>query len=162
MKVTLLDEIVMFVQLNDKPVVVYKSLPLIRHLLVEWFLSDLPGFNTDLSAPVNQRVRHTPNSSIWWSWQALPQIANGSQTHLANGADKVAFLADVSPDSQVVRHAADSSSQRLHRGSRTSLSQQTQNICITFVQCWTNVEDVGTTLYKCCANVLCLLGYTQR
>ena len=34
-------------------------------------------------------------------------------------------------------------------------SQQTQNICITFVQCWTNVE----TLYKCYANVLCLLGY---
>ena len=28
----------------------------------------------------------------------------------------------------------------------------------TFVQCWTNVEDVGQTLYKCCTNVLCLLG----
>ena len=28
-------------------------------------------------------------------------------------------------------------------------AQQTQNICITFVQCWTNVEDVGTTLHKC-------------
>ena len=37
-------------------------------------------------------------------------------------------------------------------------TQQTQNICITFVQCWTNVEDVGPTLYKCYANVLCLLG----
>ena len=24
----------------------------------------------------------------------------------------------------------------------------TQNICIPFVQCWTNVEDVGPTLYK--------------
>ena len=36
--------------------------------------------------------------------------------------------------------------------------QQTKNICITFVQCWTNVEDVGPTLYKCYANVLCLLG----
>ena len=30
-------------------------------------------------------------------------------------------------------------------------------ICMTFVQCWTNVEDVGPTLYKCYANVLCLL-----
>ena len=39
------------------------------------------------------------------------------------------------------------------------LSQQTQNICITFVQCWTNVEDVGSRLYKCYTNVLCLLGY---
>ena len=29
---------------------------------------------------------------------------------------------------------------------------------MTFVQCWTNVEDVGLTLYKCYANVLCLLG----
>ena len=28
-------------------------------------------------------------------------------------------------------------------------SQQTQNICITFVQCWANVEDVGPALYKC-------------
>ena len=31
-------------------------------------------------------------------------------------------------------------------------------ICITFVQCWINVEDVGPTLYKCYTNVLCLLG----
>ena len=31
--------------------------------------------------------------------------------------------------------------------SRCEISQQTQNICITFVQCWTNVEDVGPTLY---------------
>ena len=33
-------------------------------------------------------------------------------------------------------------------------SQQTQSICITFVQCWTNVEDVGPTLYKCYTNGL--------
>ena len=39
-----------------------------------------------------------------------------------------------------------------------TFSQQTQNICITFVQCWTNVEDVGPTLYKCNTNVSCLLG----
>ena len=39
---------------------------------------------------------------------------------------------------------------------------KTQNICITFVQCWTNVEDVGPTLYKCYVNVLCLLGLDQR
>ena len=37
-------------------------------------------------------------------------------------------------------------------------TQLTQNICITFIQCWTNVEDVGPTLYKCYTNVLCLLG----
>ena len=34
----------------------------------------------------------------------------------------------------------------------------TLNICMTFVQFWTNVEDVGPTLYECYANVLCLLG----
>ena len=39
------------------------------------------------------------------------------------------------------------------------VSQQTQNICITFVQCWTNVEDVGPTLYKCYTDVLCSQGY---
>ena len=37
------------------------------------------------------------------------------------------------------------------------ISQKTHNICITFVQCWTNGEDVGPTLYKCYKNVLCLL-----
>ena len=40
-------------------------------------------------------------------------------------------------------------------------SQQTQNICITFAQCRTNVEDVGPTLYKCYTNVLCLLGFQK-
>ena len=35
-------------------------------------------------------------------------------------------------------------------------TQQTQNICITFVQCRTKVFDVGPTLYKWYA--LCLLG----
>ena len=29
---------------------------------------------------------------------------------------------------------------------------------IIFVQCWTNVEDVGLTLYKCYTNVMCLVG----
>ena len=38
------------------------------------------------------------------------------------------------------------------------LTEQTSNICITFIQCWSNVEDVGPTLYKCYTNVLCLLG----
>ena len=27
-----------------------------------------------------------------------------------------------------------------------------------FMQCWTNVENVGPTLYRCNANVVCLLG----
>ena len=33
------------------------------------------------------------------------------------------------------------------------------SICITFMQCWTNVKDVEPTLHKCCLYVLCLLGY---
>ena len=37
-------------------------------------------------------------------------------------------------------------------------SQQTQNICITFVQRRPHVFDVGPALYKCYTNVLCLLG----
>ena len=37
-------------------------------------------------------------------------------------------------------------------------TQQAQNICITFVQGWTNVEYGGQPLYKCYTNVLCLLG----
>ena len=36
-------------------------------------------------------------------------------------------------------------------------SQKTQDICITFLQCRHNVFDVGSTLYKCYTNVLCLL-----
>ena len=39
--------------------------------------------------------------------------------------------------------------------------QQTQNICITFVQRRTNVFDVGPALYKCYRNVLWLLGHTH-
>ena len=34
-------------------------------------------------------------------------------------------------------------------------------VCVTFVQCWTNVEDVGPTLYKSCTNVLRFLGITR-
>ena len=37
-------------------------------------------------------------------------------------------------------------------------NQYTQNICMTFIQCWLNVEDVEPTLYKCYTNVLCWLG----
>ena len=37
-------------------------------------------------------------------------------------------------------------------------TQQTQHICITFIQCRPNVFDVGPTLYKCYTNVLCLQG----
>ena len=33
------------------------------------------------------------------------------------------------------------------------ISQQSQNICIAFVQCRHNVFDVGPTLYKCYTNV---------
>ena len=36
---------------------------------------------------------------------------------------------------------------------QTCSTQQTQNICIKFIQCRSNVEDVGPTLYKCYANV---------
>ena len=39
------------------------------------------------------------------------------------------------------------------------VSQQTQDICITFIQRRPNVFDVGPTLYKCYTNVLCLLGW---
>ena len=35
--------------------------------------------------------------------------------------------------------------------------QLTQNTCMTFLQCWANVEDVGPTLFKCNTNVLCFL-----
>ena len=41
-------------------------------------------------------------------------------------------------------------------------SQQAQNICITFILCWTNVENIGATLYKCYTTVLCLLGLGQE
>ena len=40
-------------------------------------------------------------------------------------------------------------------------SQQTQNICITFIQRRPNVFDVGPTLHKCYTNVLYLLGVSH-
>ena len=39
------------------------------------------------------------------------------------------------------------------------MCQQTQSICVTFIQCRSNVKDVGPTLYKCYTTVLCLLGW---
>ena len=38
-------------------------------------------------------------------------------------------------------------------------SQQTQNICVTLIQCWTNVKDIGPMLYKFFTNVLFLVGF---
>ena len=46
--------------------------------------------------------------------------------------------------------------EHLIRGFAVCQTQRTQ--IITFIQCWTNVEDVGSTLYKCYTNVLRLLG----
>ena len=43
-------------------------------------------------------------------------------------------------------------------GHAITVSQQTQNIFITFVQRRPNVFDVCPTLYKCYTNGLCLLG----
>ena len=37
--------------------------------------------------------------------------------------------------------------------SELSRSQQTQNICISFVQCRPNVFNIGLTLYKCNTNL---------
>ena len=37
-------------------------------------------------------------------------------------------------------------------------SLETQNMCITFIQCWTNFEDFGPTLYEYYTNVLYVLG----
>ena len=44
---------------------------------------------------------------------------------------------------------------------RTIVNWQTKNNCIAFVQCWTNVEDVGPTLYKWYTNLSCLLRNYQ-
>ena len=41
-------------------------------------------------------------------------------------------------------------------------TKQTLNICITFIQRRPNVFDAGPTLYKCHANVLCLLGMPSQ
>ena len=41
-------------------------------------------------------------------------------------------------------------------------SQQTQSICITFIQLRLKVFDVGPTLYKCYTEVMCLLGWRTQ
>ena len=45
-----------------------------------------------------------------------------------------------------------------NRGDVQVAAQQTQNICITFIQCRPNVFHARTTLYKCYSDVLCLLS----
>ena len=37
-----------------------------------------------------------------------------------------------------------------------------KNIFVTFIQCRTNVEDVGPTLCKCYTNVLCRRQWHQQ
>ena len=65
------------------------------------------------------------------------------QHHRDNPGQRCVALFDMSPpgETSLVR----------------TVRHQTQNICITFVQCRTNVEDVGPMLYKCYTNVLYLL-----
>ena len=41
---------------------------------------------------------------------------------------------------------------------KNASTQQTQDVCITFVQRRPNVFNVGPTLYKCYTIVLCWLG----
>ena len=45
--------------------------------------------------------------------------------------------------------------------SAETYTQQTQHICITFVQCRSNVEDVGPTLYKC-YTIVCVCWDTRE
>ena len=40
-------------------------------------------------------------------------------------------------------------------------SKHETSFCITFIQCWSSVEDVGPTLCECYTDVLCLLGYVN-
>ena len=47
---------------------------------------------------------------------------------------------------------------RLRGQLQCGVNPSKQNICITFVRCWTNVKDAVPTLYKCYTNILCLLG----
>ena len=42
------------------------------------------------------------------------------------------------------------------------IPQQAQHICITFVQCLTNIKNDGPAFYKCYTTVLCLLGNLGR
>ena len=37
-------------------------------------------------------------------------------------------------------------------------SKHRRYVCIAFIQCWPNIEDIVPTLYRCYTNVLCLLG----
>ena len=48
--------------------------------------------------------------------------------------------------------------------SMTNTSQQTQNICIFFIQLQPNVFDVGSALYKCYTNVVFagMVSWTNR
>ena len=43
----------------------------------------------------------------------------------------------------------------VHVSERVSTRRIVQRVyCITFVECWTNVEDVGPTLYKCSSSCI--------
>ena len=71
---------------------------------------------------------------------------------------KMGIRVNENPSLHLIRHTSDNAVRFLLETRSLPLSchphnnsyyitQYTQNICITFIQCWTNVEDVGPTLY---------------
>ena len=63
-----------------------------------------------------------------WQWATHMELRNNSQLTVNENDD----ILDVGMNGVIVRPPS-----------------KQKNICITFVQCWTNVKDVGPTLNKC-------------
>ena len=87
-----------------------------------------------------------------------------SRQHLALSLRASSSSANIRPDAALVlvHRLRRWANIKQHWSSGWYVSRQTQNMCITFVQRRPKVFDVGPKLYKCYANVLCLLGWQKR
>ena len=122
------------------------------------------GTNTEqtVASESTPDVLHCLESRAFWiSWDAGQiDVGKGSMS----GKRLLSWMDD---DPQDVHTATLSSgpgsegAEWVYPVSSGNSQEKTQNICITVIQCRTSVEDVGPTLYKCYANVLCLLGSQQ-
>ena len=96
----------------------------------------------------------------WSAWKMgyLAYLANDTWKSLH--LDKISTLENITVICIMI-HLLFYDLQGFHLSQR-GLSQQTQNICITFVQSRPNVFNIGPTSYKCHTNVLRLSGICHR
>ena len=133
--------------------------------LQRWLnISPVLGYRVVFGATLNMGQRHRRQGNINPAlvqsiMPVLPACRYRQHEVLTRTEWIQAGTSDVSPTFN--RHWLVITASSIKQYQFSCYSQQTQNICITFVQRRLNVFDVVPTLYTCYTNVFCLLCWTQ-